>query len=45
MSEEEAILQLNLIGHDFFIFENTDTNSPAVIYKRKDGNYGIIEMK
>lgn len=45
MSEEEAILQLNLIGHDFFLFEDMDTNMPAVVYKRKDGNYGIIEMK
>lgn len=45
MSEEEAILQLNLIGHDFFLFEDMDTNMPTVVYKRKDGNYGIIEMK
>ena len=45
MSEEEAILQLNLIGHDFFLFEDMDTNMPAVVYKRKDGNYGVIEMK
>ncbi len=45
MNEEEAILQMNLIGHDFFLFENADTNTPSVIYKRKDGNYGIIEFK
>lgn len=45
MSEEEAILQLNLIGHDFFLFEDMDTNRPTVVYRRKDGNYGVIEMK
>lgn len=45
MNEEEAILQMNLLGHEFFVFENSDTNSNSVLYKRKDGNYGIIEMK
>lgn len=45
MSEEEAILQMNLIGHEFFVFENADTNSNSVLYLRKDGNYGIIELK
>lgn len=45
MSEEEAILQMNLIDHDFFIFQNTDTNNMSVIYKRKDGDYGIIEIR
>lgn len=45
MSEEEAILQMNLIGHEFFIFKNADTDQEAVLYKRKDGNYGIIEFK
>lgn len=45
MNEEEAILQMNLIGHDFFIYNDVDTNNVSVIYKRKDGNYGIIEMK
>jgi len=44
MSEEEAILQMNLIGHEFFIFKNADTEKEAVLYKRKDGNYGIIEF-
>ncbi len=42
MSEEEALLQMNLLGPDFFIFKNTDTNSVSVIYKRKDGDYGIL---
>ena len=45
MSEEEAILQMNLLGHEFFIFENTDAKCTSVIYKRKDGDYGIIEIK
>jgi len=45
MCEEEAILQMNLLGHEFFVFQNSDTGRCAVIYKRKDKNYGIIEMK
>lgn len=45
MSEEEAILQMDLLGHEFFIFKDSDTDTNAVLYKRKDGNYGIIEMK
>ena len=35
---------MELLGHDFFAFKDMDTNSYAIIYKRKDGNYGIIEM-
>lgn len=45
MSEEEAILQMNLIGHEFFVFKNSETNNISVLYARKDGNYGIIETK
>lgn len=45
MSEEEAVLQMELLGHEFFIFRNDNTENVAVIYKRKDGNYGIIETK
>ena len=45
MNEEEAILQMNLLGHTFFIYNDMDTNNVSVVYKRKDGNYGIIEMK
>lgn len=45
MSEEEAILQMNLVGHDFFVFNNIETGNVDVLYKRKDGNYGIIETK
>lgn len=43
MSEEEAILQMELIGHAFFVFENSETGDANVVYKRKDGNYGLIE--
>lgn len=45
MSEEEAILQMNLLGHDFFVFKDAETTQLAVVYRRKDGNYGIIEVK
>lgn len=44
MSEEEAMLQMDLLDHDFFIFQNTETNNMSVIYKRKDNSYGIIEI-
>ena len=43
MSEEEAILQMELIGHDFYLFKNQDTMKPTLVYKRKDNQYGIIE--
>ena len=44
MDELEAIEQMNLLGHeDFFIFYNADTNSINVLYKRRDGSYGIIQ--
>ena len=45
MNEEEAILQMNLLGHDFFVFKNVDTNDVSVVYKRKDQQYGIINVK
>ena len=45
MDEEEAILQMELLNHDFFIFDNIDEETISVLYKRKDGNYGIINMK
>jgi ribosomal subunit interface protein len=45
MSEEEAVLQLELVGHDFFVFVNSDTDAINVIYKRKEGDYGIIEQE
>ena len=45
MNEEEAILQMELLGHDFVVFERDKDNLSCVLYKRKDGNYGIIETK
>ena len=45
MPVEEAILQMNLIGHSFFVFSNADTEEVNVVYKRKDGNYGLIEPR
>ena len=43
MDEEEAILQMELLNHDFYMFKNTDTDKVSVVYKRKHGDYGIIE--
>jgi ribosome hibernation promoting factor len=43
MSPEEALLQLELVGHDFFVFENAETGEVNVVYRRHDGNYGLIE--
>ncbi|MDM8000450.1 MAG: ribosome-associated translation inhibitor RaiA [Dehalococcoidia bacterium] len=43
MSVEEASVQMELLGHDFFIFLNADNNSFNVLYRRKDGAYGLIE--
>lgn len=43
MSAEEAVLQMNLLGHSFFVFKNMDTNEMNVVYRRKDGKYAIIE--
>ncbi len=42
MSAEEAILQMNLLGHQFFVFEDQDTGETCVVYARKDGAYGLI---
>jgi putative sigma-54 modulation protein len=43
MTPEEAVLQLELIGHDFFVFRNVETSDANVVYRRRDGNYGLIE--
>ena len=43
MPVEEAILQMNLLGHDFFVFSNAETEEVNVVYRRRDGNYGLIE--
>ncbi len=45
MSANEAILQMNLLGHSFYIFEDSDSNGTCVVYKRNDGDYGLIELK
>ncbi len=43
MDIEEAIMQMNLLGHSFFVFFNPESEEVNVVYKRKDGNYGLIE--
>jgi putative sigma-54 modulation protein len=43
MTPEEAVLQLELIGHDFFVFRNSKVGEVGVVYRRRDGNYGLIE--
>ncbi len=43
MSAEEAVLQMNMLGHAFFVFINAETNETDIVYRRKDGNYGLIE--
>lgn len=45
MDEEEALLQAELLNHDFFVFKNIEESCISVIYKRKDGCYGIINTK
>ena len=42
MHEEEAIDQMELLGHDFFVFVNAETDAVNVIYRRMDGNYGLL---
>lgn len=43
MDSEEAILQMNMLGHSFFVYTNADTDTTNVVYRRKDGRYGLIE--
>ena len=45
MNEEEAILQMELLGHQFYMYKDSETNQVAVVYKRTDGNYGVIESE
>lgn len=45
MDEEEAILEMELLGHSFFVYKDMNTNNTCVLYKRKDGDYGLIETK
>lgn len=44
MDSEEAVLQMDMLGHDFFIFQDADTNGTSVVYRRNDGRYGLIEV-
>jgi ribosome hibernation promoting factor len=43
MHAEEAVLQLELVGHDFFVFRNAESGDVNVVYRRKNGGYGLIE--
>jgi putative sigma-54 modulation protein len=43
MSVDEAVMQMNLIGHTFFVFMNSDTEQMNVVYRRKHGGYGLLE--
>jgi len=45
MDSEEDILEMELLGHSFFVYKDVDTGNVNVLYKRKDGNYGLIETK
>ena len=45
MTEEEAILQMELLGHEFYMYKDSESGKSAVVYKRKDGNYGVIESE
>ena len=45
MDMEEAIMQMELIGHSFFVYRDTETNLISVVYRRNDGNYGLIETE
>lgn len=43
MSAKEATMQMDLLGHEFFLFKNAESGSVNVVYKRKDGGYGLLE--
>ena len=45
MDMEEAIMQMELIGHSFFVYRDTETDAISVVYRRNDGNYGLIETE
>lgn len=45
MSAEEAILQMELLGHNFFVYQDGKSNDMHVVYRRKDGEYGLIESE
>jgi putative sigma-54 modulation protein len=43
MDAEEAVMQMDMLGHNFFVFQNSETNDVNVVYRRNDGRYGLIE--
>ena len=43
MTPEEAVLHLELVGHDFFVFRSGDSEAVNIVYRRRDGGYGLIE--
>ncbi|QLK85527.1 ribosome hibernation-promoting factor, HPF/YfiA family [Staphylococcus sp. 17KM0847] len=45
MDPEEAVLQMNLLGHDFFVFNDRETDGTSIVYRRKNGKYGLIETE
>ena len=45
MSPEEAVLQMDLLEHDFYMFKNSETNDISIVYRRKNGGYGLIESE
>lgn len=45
MDEEEAILQMEMLGHQFFVYLDANTGTVNVLYKRKDGDYGLLETR
>jgi hypothetical protein len=44
MSREEAVDHMELVGHDFYLFEDSDTGRPAVVYRRQGYSYGVISL-
>lgn len=45
MSPEEAVLQMDLLGHDFYMFKNSESDDISIVYRRKNGGYGLIESE
>ena len=45
MTVDEAVVQMELVGHNFFVFMNSETDAVNVVYKREDGDYGLLETK
>ena len=45
MTTDEAVLQMNLLGHSFYVFRNIETNAVCVVYHRNNGGYGLIETE